>query len=212
MTYVLPNLTYSYDEFEPYIDSETMYIHYTRHHQTYVNNVNNILQSINMPFLTIEKLIMNLDDVPLENKIVLRNNAGGHANHSFFWKGLKKNTVLTGNLKKMIEVQFGSFERFQKQFNHTAVNFFGSGWVWLVLKDDILSIIATSNQDNPLMKSSITNVSLGYPIIGLDVWEHAYYLKYKNKRIDYVKSFWKIINWNEAMHRFDTFENFFINN
>lgn len=212
VTYKLPILNYSYDEFEPYIDAETMYIHYTKHHQTYVNNINNILKSTCTPFLPIEKLIMNLNSLKIEKKIVLCNNAGGHFNHILFWKGLKKDTSLKGNLKKLIEEQFGSFEEFQNQFNHIAVSLFGSGWIWLILKNNRLSIVTTVNQDNPLMKDSVTNVCVGYPIIALDVWEHAYYLRYKNKRIDYIKSFWKIINWDEATHRFDTYKTFLMNN
>lgn len=201
--YQLPVLSYSYNEFEPYIDAETMRIHHTKHHQAYINNLNNILKSSGIVSLSIDDLMLRLDTLSVPQNIIFRNNAGGHANHCFFWKGLKKNTILSGSLKKSIEEQFISIAQFKDQFNSKAVNLFGSGWVWLVLKNRKLSIITTINQDNPLMQDFTTGVNLGYPIIGLDLWEHAYYLNYKNKRIDYIKSFWNIVNWEEASLLFD---------
>lgn len=202
MSFTLPSLPYHYDALEPYFDKETMEIHYTKHHQTYVNNANNALASLTgLDSLPVDELIQKLDQVPEEKKTVLRNNAGGHANHSLFWKGLKQGTTLQGNLKSAINRDFGSIDVFKEMFEKAATAHFGSGWVWLVKKDDKLAIVSTANQDNPLMGKAISGVS-GYPILGLDIWEHAYYLKYQNRRLDYIKFFWNVVNWDEAHARF----------
>lgn len=132
---------------------------------------------------------------------MLRNNAGGHANHSLFWKGLKKGTQLTSDLKAAIERDFGSVDAFKEKFEQAAATRFGSGWAWLVYKDGKLAVVSTANQDSPLMGESVSGAS-GYPIVGLDVWEHAYYLKYQNRRPDYIKAFWDVVNWDEAAQRF----------
>ncbi|WWP02755.1 MAG: Fe-Mn family superoxide dismutase [Candidatus Dasytiphilus stammeri] len=202
MSYSLPILSYTYDALEPYFDKETMNIHYNKHHQNYVNNVNNVLKDLpEFANVSIETLIMHLDKIPKDKQNVLRNNAGGHANHSIFWKCLKKNTFLQGKLKIAIEDNFGSIKRFKELFENSAMAVFGSGWTWLVKKSTGLSIVATANQDNPLMGEKITGI-FGYPILGLDVWEHAYYLKYQNKRLDYIKAFWNVVNWNEVTARY----------
>ncbi|AHG60183.1 Fe-Mn family superoxide dismutase [Buchnera aphidicola] len=200
MSYVLPSLTYSYDALEPFFDKETMKIHHTKHHQNYVNNTNTILKNTIFSSLSIDELMSIFNEIVLENKNELRNNAGGHFNHSFFWKTLKLGTVLTGELKIEIEKQFGTVNSFKEKFEEVALNHFGSGWIWLVNQNGILSIVSTINQDNPLMGKSISNTS-GCPIIGLDLWEHAYYLKYQNRRLDYIKSFWNVVNWEEASNR-----------
>ena len=201
MSYSLPSLPYAYDALEPHFDKETMEIHHTKHHQTYVNNANAALEGTPFADLPVEELITQLDKVPADKKVVLRNNAGGHANHSFFWKGLKTGTTLKGELKAAIEKDFGSVEKFQEEFEKAAATRFGSGWAWLVKKGDKLAVVSTANQDSPLMGEAISGAS-GYPIVGLDVWEHAYYLKYQNKRPDYIKAFWNVVNWDEAATRF----------
>ncbi|WKX26768.1 MULTISPECIES: superoxide dismutase [Mn] [Erwiniaceae] len=201
MSYSLPSLPYAYDALEPHFDKETMEIHHTKHHQTYVNNANAALEGTPFADLPVEELITQLDKVPADKKVVLRNNAGGHANHSFFWKGLKTGTTLQGELKAAIEKDFGSVEKFQEEFEKAAATRFGSGWAWLVKKGDKLAVVSTANQDSPLMGEAISGAS-GYPIVGLDVWEHAYYLKYQNKRPDYIKAFWNVVNWDEAATRF----------
>ncbi|VFP87381.1 Fe-Mn family superoxide dismutase [Candidatus Erwinia haradaeae] len=197
MSYVLPSLPYEYDQLEPYFDQKTMIIHHTKHHQNYVNNANTALEDTDFSDLPVEDLMSNIDQLPDHKKDFIRNNAGGHANHSFFWKNLKTNTCLHGYLKKAIETHFGSVKTFQAKFEETATTRFGSGWAWLVKKDNQLLIVSTANQDNPLMGERISGVS-GIPIICLDVWEHAYYLQYQNKRHDYIQAFWNVVNWDEA--------------
>ncbi len=203
MSYTLPSLPYAYDALEPHFDKMTMEIHHTKHHQTYVNNANAALESLpELAKLSAEELIAQLDKVPAEKRTVLRNNAGGHANHSLFWKGLKLGTELKGELKAAIERDFGSVDKFKEEFEKAAATRFGSGWAWLVLKDGgKLAVVSTANQDSPLMGEAISGAS-GYPIVGLDVWEHAYYLKYQNRRPDYIKAFWSVVNWDEAASRF----------
>lgn len=204
MSYTLPALPYAYDALEPHFDKQTMEIHHTKHHQTYVNNTNTALESLpEFAGMDIDELVKNLDKVPADKRTFLRNNAGGHSNHSFFWKGLKLGTELKGALKQAIERDFGSVDEFKAKFEAAAATRFGSGWAWLVLNDaGKLAIVSTANQDSPLMGEAISGVS-GYPIIGLDVWEHAYYLQYQNRRPDYIKAFWSVVNWDEAAKRFD---------
>lgn len=197
MSYILPSLPYSYDALEPFFDEQTMRIHHTKHHQNYINNANNILEKTTFASLSIQELISILNEIILDNKNALRNNAGGHINHSFFWKSLKTGTTLTVDLKREIEKQFNCIDSFKQQFETVALNHFGSGWVWLVNQNGVLSIVSTVNQDNPLMGKNISN-TYGIPIIGLDLWEHAYYLQYQNRRLDYIKSFWNVVNWERA--------------
>ncbi|BEM55620.1 superoxide dismutase [Serratia marcescens] len=202
MSYSLPSLPYAYDALEPHFDKQTMEIHHTKHHQTYVNNANTVLETYpELAKYSVEELIQDLDKVPADKRTFMRNNAGGHANHSFFWKNLKTGTTLGGDLKAAIERDFGSVEKFQEEFEKAAATRFGSGWAWLVLKDGKLAVVSTANQDSPLMGEAVAGAS-GFPIIGLDVWEHAYYLKYQNKRPDYIKAFWNVVNWDEAAARF----------
>jgi len=203
MSYSLPTLAYAYDKLEPYFDKKTMEIHHTKHHQTYINNTNTILEIYpNLAEQSVEELIKDLNKVPHEKRDFIRNNAGGHANHSMFWQGLKIGTTLAGNLKESIEINFGTIKKFQTKFETAAVTCFGSGWTWLVSKGNRLVIVFTANQDNPLMGEAVVGVS-GYPIIALDVWEHAYYLKYQNRRLDYIKAFWNVVDWDIANERYN---------
>ncbi len=204
MAYTLPELGYAYDALEPYFDALTMEIHHTKHHQAYVNNANAALESLPEEFnaLCSGQLISKLAQLPADKVTVLRNNAGGHANHSLFWKCLKTGTTLQGKLKEAIIRDFGSVEAFQAEFEKAAATRFGSGWAWLVINDGKLSVVSTANQDSPLMGKAIAGCE-GYPLLGLDVWEHAYYLKFQNRRPDYIKAFWHVINWDYVSERFE---------
>ncbi|SSY71136.1 superoxide dismutase [Mn] [Alysiella crassa] len=204
MAYTLPELGYAYDALEPHFDKETMEIHHSKHHQAYVNNANAALESLpDFQNLSAEELIARLAELPADKQTVLRNNAGGHANHSLFWTILKTGTTLSGSLKAAIERDFGSVENFQAEFEKAAQTRFGSGWAWLVIEGGKLKVVSTANQDSPLMGQTVAGCS-GFPIIGLDVWEHAYYLKFQNRRPDYIKAFWNVVNWDEAQRRFDS--------
>lgn len=203
MAYTLPELGYAYDALEPFFDKETMEIHHSKHHQAYVNNANAALEAHpELLALCPAKLIADLNQVPADKRIAVRNNVGGHVNHSLFWKGLKTGTTLQGALKAAIERDFGSVEAFRAEFEKAAATRFGSGWAWLVLENGKLAVVSTANQDSPLMGKDVAGVS-GYPIIALDVWEHAYYLHYQNRRPDYIKAFWNVVNWDEAARRFE---------
>ncbi|XRX43246.1 MAG: Fe-Mn family superoxide dismutase [Buchnera aphidicola (Tetraneura sorini)] len=210
MNYKLPELNFSYDALEPYFDKKTMIIHHTKHHQTYINNANSILKSINnfdLSNKSIEYVLCNLNKIDdLEQRQLLRNNLGGHFNHSFFWKGLSLGTNISNTFNKVLEKNFGSFSEFKQKFHSIALSRFGSGWVWLIMDNydkKKLSIVSTANQDNPIMNTDISSITSGIPIIGLDVWEHAYYLKYQNNRSHYIEAFWNVINWNEVIKRFE---------
>lgn len=203
MSYTLPTLPYAYDALEPHFDAQTMEIHHGKHHQAYVNNANAVLANLpEWAGLPAEELIARLAELPENVRTALRNNAGGHANHSLFWQILKTGTTLQGKLKAAIERDFGSVEAFQAEFEKAAATRFGSGWAWLVYEDGKLKVVSTANQDSPLMGQAVAGAS-GFPIIGLDVWEHAYYLKYQNRRPDYIKAFWQVVNWDEAARRFE---------
>jgi Fe-Mn family superoxide dismutase len=197
MSYSLPSLSYRYESLEPYFDRETMEIHHLKHHQAYVNNTNIILKELDLPKVPIESLITHLDKVPDHRKTFFRNNVGGHINHTFFWKNLKIGTSPYGALRKAIEDKFGTVSSFQDSFEKVGMSRFGSGWAWLVKDGGDINIVSTANQDNPLMGEEISG-SKGIPIIGLDLWEHSYYLKYQNRRLDYIKAFWKTIDWEQA--------------
>lgn len=202
MAFVLPELGYAYDALEPHFDKETMEIHHSKHHQAYVNNANAALEGTEWADKSAEEVIANLDKIPADKQTAVRNNAGGHANHSLFWTILKTGTELSGSLKEAIERDFGSVDAFKEEFEKAAQTRFGSGWAWLVKQGDKLAVVSTANQDSPLMGKSVAGCE-GQPIIGLDVWEHAYYLKYQNKRPDYIKAFWNAVNWDEAQKRFE---------
>ena len=199
MAYTLPPLPYDKAALEPHIDALTMEIHHDRHHNAYVTNLNNAINGkASLEALSIDELVKNLNSVPEDIRTAVRNNGGGHWNHSFFWKILGPNAggEPTGTLAEAINEAFGSFTAFKEAFAKAAAGRFGSGWAWLVVKNGKLAITSTPNQDNPLMDDS------GTPIIGLDVWEHAYYLKYQNKRPDYIAAFWNVVNWNAAAENF----------
>jgi Fe-Mn family superoxide dismutase len=204
MSFSLPNLPYSPSALEPHFDARTMEIHHGKHHQTYVDKLNGALNGIdNLSALDINLLISDLAQVPESIRPAVRNNGGGHANHSFFWQSLSPNGGgnPSGPLAEAISQTFGSFEQFKDLFTQAAVNRFGSGWAWLVKQDDgTLSVCSTANQDSPLMKGTVEVT--GTPVIGLDVWEHAYYLNYQNRRPDYVNAFWNVINWEFAGAQF----------
>lgn len=198
MAYTLPELPYAYDALAPHIDKETMNIHHTKHHNTYVTNVNNALEGhdelLNLPVV---ELIANLDKVPEDKRTAVRNNGGGHSNHSLFWTILSPDGGgnPTGEVAKAIDKKFGSFDAFKEEFAKAATTRFGSGWAWLVLKDGEVEITSTPNQDSPYMDGNT-------PLLGLDVWEHAYYLNYQNRRPDYISAFWNVVNWDEVEKRY----------
>ncbi|KRL05460.1 superoxide dismutase [Liquorilactobacillus oeni] len=199
MTFTVPTLPYSYAALEPYIDEETMHFHHDKHHQTYVDKLNAALKD--QPELAIQsitQILGKLDSLPDPIKTAVRNNGGGHANHTLFWENLspKFDTDPTGALLEQLEKDFGSFEEFKKKFTAAALGVFGSGWAWLVKEEDgHLGILALPNQDSPLSQGK-------KPLLGLDVWEHAYYLKYQNRRPEYVSAFWHIVNWQKVAERF----------
>ncbi|GKV68077.1 superoxide dismutase [Mn] [Sporosarcina sp. NCCP-2716] len=194
MAYKLPELPYAYDALEPHIDKETMEIHHTKHHNTYVTNVNAALEGHDdLAAKSVEDLISDLNAVPENIRTAVRNNGGGHANHSLFWTLLSPNGggAPKGELAEAIDKKFGSFDKFKEEFGNAAKTRFGSGWAWLVVDNGELAITSTPNQDNPLMEGKT-------PLLGLDVWEHAYYLNYQNRRPDYISAFWNVVNWDEV--------------
>jgi len=202
MAYELPALPYAYDALEPYIDARTMEIHHTKHHQAYVNNVNAALEGTALAGAPVNELITRLDELPTEKQTAVRNNGGGHANHSLFWSimGPKAGGEPGGELGAAIKDAFGGFDGFKEQFSKAAATRFGSGWAWLCKHEGgELKICSTANQDNPLMKDLGCG---GIPILGLDVWEHAYYLHYQNRRPDYISAFFSVINWDKVAENY----------
>jgi Fe-Mn family superoxide dismutase len=201
MAYELPKLPYAYDALAPHIDAKTMEIHYTKHHQAYITNANNLLKDhAELAALDVNALIADLSKVPEAIRTGVRNNAGGHSNHSFFWKilGPGKGGAPTGALGAAISSTFGSFDKFKEEFGKSGATRFGSGWAWLVVTGDKkLAIGSTANQDSPLMGKAVAGFE-GQPVIGLDVWEHAYYLNYQNRRPDYITAWWNVVNWDAA--------------
>ena len=197
MSFELPKLGYDYDSLEPYIDARTMEIHYTKHHAAYTTNLNNAVQGTDMEGKSIEELMAGISELP----VAVRNNGGGFYNHNLFWTvmGYCNGEGPEGDLLKAINDSFGSYDNFKEAFTKAAATRFGSGWAWLVKQGDSLVVSSTPNQDNPLM--DLAEVQ-GTPILGLDVWEHAYYLNYQNRRPDYIASFFKVINWDEVAKRF----------
>ncbi len=195
----LPELPYSYDALEPYIDARTMEIHHTKHHGGYTSKLNAAIEGTNLANLTIEEILKNAS----QHSPAVRNNGGGYFNHLLFWNilGQNKGGEPKGDLAEAITKNFGSFEEFKANFSNAAATRFGSGWAWLIYTEDKLVISSTPNQDNPLM--DVAEVK-GTPILGLDVWEHAYYLKYQNRRPDYIEAFWNIVNWDEVANRLES--------
>lgn len=205
MAYELPPLPYAKEALEPAIDAMTMEIHHDKHHAAYVTNVNKaIAGKPELESKSAEDLIRTLDSVPADIRGAVRNNGGGHVNHSMFWKLLapKAGGTPAGALADAIKSAFGSFDAFKEKFEAAGLGRFGSGWVWLVVNGGKLEVVSTANQDNPIMGKAISGAE-GQPILGCDVWEHAYYLKYQNKRADYLKAWWNVVNWNEAAKNFD---------
>lgn len=195
MEHILPPLPYAFDALEPYIDARTMELHHDGHHKAYVDNLNKALAPYpELQEVSIMELLWNLESLPEEIQTAVRNNGGGHYNHSFFWPIMKKNGggKPKGKIAEEIQKSFGSFEKFQEEFNASAKSVFGSGWAWLVLDADGKPVISTTtNQDVVLFEGDI-------PVLGLDVWEHAYYLKYTNKRVDYINAWWNVVNWDQV--------------
>ncbi|KAA0018780.1 superoxide dismutase [Salinicola corii] len=198
MAHSLPSLPYAYDALEPKIDAMTMEIHHTRHHQTYINNLNAALEGTGLEEVPVDKLMADIDKVPQDKRQAVINNGGGHANHSLFWTVMSKDGggEPTGKVGEAIQSELGGYDAFKEEFKKAATGRFGSGWAWLVVTPEKkLKVINTLNQDSPLMEGLT-------PILGLDVWEHAYYLKYQNKRPDYIAAFFDVINWDEVNRRY----------
>src|SRR3989344_2043393 len=195
----LPGLPYPYNALEPYIDEKTMQIHHDKHHGAYVKNLNDALAGNDaLLAIPIENILKNLNQVPEAVRTKVRNNGGGHANHSLFWQMMAPKTggAPSGEIAKVIDRDFGNFAAFVEKFSSAGMGRFGSGWVWLINDAGKLSIVDTPNQDTPLMENKV-------PILGLDVWEHAYYLKYQNLRADYIKAWWNVVNWQEVVKRYN---------
>jgi superoxide dismutase, Fe-Mn family len=198
MAFEVPPLPYDYNALEPYIDTQTMQLHHDKHHAAYVNNLNNAVNNTEFASKNVDDVLRHISDVPQNIRTAVQNNAGGHSNHSMFWAIMKPNGggEPTGALASAIQQTFGSFDQFKAAFNDAGVKRFGSGWTWLVLdQSGKLSVISTANQDSPLMSGL-------YPVMGNDVWEHAYYLKYQNRRPDYLAAWWNVVNWDEVARRY----------
>ena len=192
MAFELPELPYAYDALEPHIDKETMEIHHSKHHNTYVTKLNDAVEGTDLESKDIEEVIKNLNSVPDDIKTAVRNNGGGHYNHSLFWEMLTPDSSEpSGDVKDAIESKFGSLDAFKEEFEAAGAGRFGSGWAWLVVNNGELEVVSTPNQDNPITDGKT-------PILGVDVWEHAYYLKYQNKRPEYLKAFWNVVNWEKV--------------
>jgi Fe-Mn family superoxide dismutase len=197
MAFELPALPYAFDALEPHIDAQTMEIHHDKHHQTYVTNLNNAVAGTDLENKSIEELIAGLNSVPEDKRTAVRNNGGGHLNHTFFWELLTPggSSAPTGDLAAAIDAEFGSLDALKEKVNAAGAARFGSGWAWLVVDGGKLSVVSTPNQDSPVTDGQT-------PVLGVDVWEHAYYLKYQSKRPDYLKAFWNVVNWDVAAKNF----------
>jgi Fe-Mn family superoxide dismutase len=199
MAYELPALGYAFNALEPHIDAQTMEIHHDKHHQAYVTNLNKAIEGTDLGNKSAEELVANLSSVPEAQRTAVRNNGGGHVNHTFFWNLLTPGgaTAPTGSLADAINSTFGSLEALQEKVNAAGAGRFGSGWAWLVVDGGKLAVVSTPNQDSPLTDGQT-------PVLGVDVWEHAYYLKYQNRRPDYLKAFWNVVNWDVANKNFES--------
>ena len=197
MAYEVPSLPYDYDALEPHIDEQTMHLHRDKHHQTYVDKVNAALEGTDHADSPIEDVLKNLDAIPEDKRKAVRNNGGGHYNHSLFWEWMSPDGggEPDGDLRAAIDDAFGSFDDFKAKMKDAGVNQFGSGWAWLVHDGSGLAVVGSANQDNPISEGKT-------PLLGVDVWEHAYYLKYQNKRPDYIDAWWNVVNWPEVASRF----------
>lgn len=198
MAFEVKPLSYAYDALEPHIDAKTMEIHHSKHHATYVTNLNAAVEGTEFADKDINELIANLDAVPADKQTAVRNNGGGHANHTLFWEVIApggSNTPV-GNVAAAIDAKFGSFDAFKEEFAKAATTRFGSGWAWLIVDGDGVTVTSTPNQDSPVMEGKT-------PVLGLDVWEHAYYLNYQNRRPDYIGAFWNVVNWDVVEEKFN---------
>ena len=197
MAFELPKLNYAYDALEPYIDAKTMEIHHTKHHQAYIDKLNGAVKGTKFESMEVNEILKKINDV-LENiRTAVRNHGGGHSNHAFFWQimGPKAGGMPTGKIAEAISKAFGSFDKFKEEFTNAGLNRFGSGWAWLVLNKGKLEVYSTANQDSPLMENKV-------PILGVDVWEHSYYLLYNQRRADYLKAWWNVVNWKKVEEMF----------
>ena len=203
MAYSLPSLPYAHDALEPHVDARTMEIHHGKHHQAYITKVNDAIAGSDLEIKSVEDLVSDLASVPDAIRGAVRNNGGGHANHSLFWTvmGPGKGGTPSGDLAAAIDQAFGSLDAMKEQFSAAAATRFGSGWAWLYVDSGALKVGSTANQDSPLMGSEIAGIG-GTPILGLNVWEHAYYLNYQNRRPDYVSAFWNVVDWDAVAARF----------
>ena len=204
MPHTLPDLSYSVDSLEPHIDARTMEIHHGKHHQTYINNLNAALEgNTTLAEKPVNELIADLSQIPEGIRGAVRNNGGGHSNHTFFWEVISPSGggIPTGSLGEAITSAFGSFDSFKDAFTKAALTRFGSGWAWLIKSGDSVQVTSTPNQDSPLMEGIADDT--GLPLIGLDVWEHAYYLNYQNRRPDYIGAFWNVVDWDRANALFE---------
>jgi Fe-Mn family superoxide dismutase len=197
MAYSVPDLPYPYDALEPHIDEQTMKLHHDKHHQAYVDKANGALEGTDLEGKPIEEVVANLDAVPEDKRGAVRNNGGGHLNHTMFWESMSPNGggAPSGDLAAAIDSAFGSFDAFKEQFEAAGAGQFGSGWAWLVLDGGKLAVTSTPNQDNPVSQGKT-------PLLGNDVWEHAYYLKYQNRRPEYLKAWWNTVNWDKVAERY----------
>lgn len=197
MSHILPEIPYAYDALEPFFDAQTMEIHHGKHHQTYVDKLNGAIKNeVGLATMSVEQLVRNLHELPEGCSGAVRNHGGGHLNHTFFWPTLKKDIPARGPVIDAISTQFGSYGQFKEEFSARAALLFGSGWTWLVVEDGKLAVVTTQNQDNPLSQGRA-------PLLGLDVWEHAYYLKYHNRRPEYIEAFFNVINWEKINENYE---------
>ena len=199
MAFEVPDLPYDYAALEPHIDEQTMRLHHDKHHQAYVDKANGALEGTEWADADVDDVLRSLDQLPDDIRTVVRNNAGGHSNHSFFWQimGPDGGGEPSGDLASAIDEKFGSFDAFKDELKDAGVNRFGSGWAWLVQDGGSVAVVATANQDNPISEGKT-------PLLGVDVWEHAYYLKYQNRRPDYIDAWWNVVDWGEVARRFDS--------